>query len=301
MRQILFGTLAIGLFLALPGCSIKKMAINGVAGTLGKSAEVFGSDDDPELVRDAMPFGLKTMETLLAEAPENDLLLLSASSGFTQYAYGFIQLDADLIEFEDYEEAKRLRERALKMYLRALEYGLRGLEVRYEGVREGLRADPDSTVGEMELEDIDFLYWTAAAWGSAIALGQERPELVADLSTVFSLAKRCLALDESYGQGAIHEMMMSFVSLPINNGGDLDQTRVHYDRAIELSEGSRAGTYVTLATTVSVPTQNREEFTGLLEQALAIDPDEVPRERLANLLAQIKARYLLENVDEYFF
>ena len=301
MRRLTFGLLLVGLLIAPTGCSIKKMAINGMAGTMDKSSEVFAQDEDPDLVRDAMPFALKTIETLLAEAPENRQLLTSAASGFTQYAYAFVQQDADLIELDDYQEAERLRARALRLYLRARDYGLRGLELRYEGLGKRLSADPEAAAAEVEAEDIELLYWTAAAWGSAIALGQERPELVADLSTVFAMARRCLELDETFARGAVHEMMMIFVALPINNGGDREAAREHYARAVELNEGHSAGTHVSLATTVSVPEQDRDEFTGLLEAALAIDADEYPAIRLANLLAQIKARYLLENIDEYFF
>ena len=49
-----------------------------------KAIEVFTSDDDPELVRDAFPFGLKTYELLIAEDPENPALYLAAAAGFVQ-------------------------------------------------------------------------------------------------------------------------------------------------------------------------------------------------------------------------
>ena len=101
------------------GCSVKTMAINTLADTLAESANVYASDEDPELVRDALPFSLKTLETLLESAPRHPGLLLSACSGFTQYANAFLQTDADLVEWEDYEAALELRDRALKMYVRA--------------------------------------------------------------------------------------------------------------------------------------------------------------------------------------
>ena len=64
---------ALGLIatLALPltGCSIKRYAIRSLASSLTSGPDVYGTDNDPELVRDALPFGLKTMETLLAAVP----------------------------------------------------------------------------------------------------------------------------------------------------------------------------------------------------------------------------------------
>src|SRR3972149_3579415 len=62
---------------------------------------------------------------------------------------------------------------------------------------------------------------------------------------------------------------------------------------MELGGGRKIPPLVTFAGTVSVSTQNREEFLGLLSRALAFDArGEAPEFRLANLLAQRKARWL---------
>jgi len=45
---------------------------------------MFASDDDPELVREAVPFSLKLIESLLEQSPQHRGLLYAASSGFTQ-------------------------------------------------------------------------------------------------------------------------------------------------------------------------------------------------------------------------
>ena len=49
----------------LSGCSIRSLAINTLAEALAESGSVYASDSDPELVRDALPFALKTFESLL--------------------------------------------------------------------------------------------------------------------------------------------------------------------------------------------------------------------------------------------
>ena len=112
-------------FLAIPGCSIRRMAVKGLAETLAESGDVFGSDEDPELIRAAAPFSLKTIESLIQEFPDHPGLLLSACSGFTQYAYAFIQTDAEFLEPTNYQASLHLRERAIKMYLRARDYCIR--------------------------------------------------------------------------------------------------------------------------------------------------------------------------------
>jgi predicted anti-sigma-YlaC factor YlaD len=58
---------------------------------------------------------------------------------------------------------------------------------------------------------------------------------------------------------------------------------------------------VTLAETVSVRAQDRKEFLELLDRALAFDArGEAPEFRLANLVAQRKARWLKGRVDDLF-
>ncbi len=123
------------LALLLSGCSIRSMAVNKVGDALAETGTNFASDEDPELVGDAIPFGLKTMEGLLESSPKHEGLLLAASSGFVQYAYGWVQMEGDMVEAKDLARATELRERARKLYLRARGYGLRGLEVDFPGPR----------------------------------------------------------------------------------------------------------------------------------------------------------------------
>ena len=58
--------------------------------------------------------------------------------------------------------------------------------------------------------------------------------------------------------------------------------------------------YLTLAETVSVRLQDRKEFESLLKRALEIDPDARPEWRLANLVGQRRARWLLARADLLF-
>ena len=290
-------TLAAG----LSGCSLKKMAVNSVAGMLSESGATFSSDNDPELVRDAVPFALKLYESLLESVPENRDLLRATCSVFTQYAYAFVQTDAERLEPTDFEASLAMKERALKLYIRGQGYCLRALELRRRGVTVALQQQPATALAWARPDDVELLYWTGAAWGGAIAIGQGRPALVADLPAVRALLERALALDETFQNGAIHAVMISLDALPEAMGGSPDRARAHFDRAVALSKGLDPGPYVTLAASVSVATQNRAEFVTLLEQAIAIDADAYPPNRLPALIAQDRARYLLERVDELFF
>lgn len=286
--------------IALSACSLKTMAVKTVANTLSESGDVFSRDEDPELVREAIPFALKLYESLLDSVPNHAPLLVATCSGFTQYAYAFIETDAIVLGDEHHEESVALRERALRLYLRGKAYCLRAMEVRWRGVGEGLLADPVAALSRAERKDIEMLYWTAASWGAAISLGLDQPELAVDFPVVRALADRALALDETWSKGALHELMISLDSLPEALGGDPKRARQHFDRAVALQKGQAPGPYVALATGVSVPERNRTEFESLLKQAIAVDPNADPSVRLATLITQRRARALLEQVDTRF-
>jgi hypothetical protein len=58
--------------LSSTGCAVKKFAINKVADSLAsQSNSGFATDDDPELIGDALPFALKLMEGLLEQVPRH--------------------------------------------------------------------------------------------------------------------------------------------------------------------------------------------------------------------------------------
>jgi len=158
------GSLVVGLAVIGSGCSIRRVAVNKVGDALAGSGATFASDDDPELVKAAVPFSLKLMESLLNENPRHQGLLLAAASGFTEYSYAFVQEDADEVEDKDLAAAEELRGRARRLYLRARSYGLRGLEVRHKGFEKALRAGPKQAVRVATVKDVPLLYWTALSW-----------------------------------------------------------------------------------------------------------------------------------------
>lgn len=98
--------MALSLVMLGAGCSLKRLAVNRVGDALAGGGTTFAADDDPELVRAAVPFSLKLMESLLAESPRHQGLLLAACSGFTEYAYAFVQQDADELEDQDFTAAE---------------------------------------------------------------------------------------------------------------------------------------------------------------------------------------------------
>ncbi|MDA8017588.1 MAG: TRAP transporter TatT component family protein [Thermoanaerobaculia bacterium] len=281
-------------------CSVKKLAIGTFADALAEGTAVYASDDDPQLVGQALPFALKTLEGLLESDPRNVDLLLSTCQGFTTYSYGFAELEAAWVEYADYDEFVFQRDRALRLYLRARDYCLRALESVHPGLPEALTRSPGTALQDTSIDDVPSLYWTAASWGATINLGLHRPDLVVDLPSVRALVERLLVLAPDYGEGSVQEAAMLLYALPEAMGGDYEKAVAHRDRAIELHGGRRASTYVAFASTVSVARQDRTQFRTMLQKALAIDTEAAPVHRLANVLGQRRAQQLLDHIDDLF-
>lgn len=293
--------LLLGALVSTSACSLRRLALTELANTLsGGAAGVFATDDDPELIRAAVPFSLKTMEALLVELPEDEELLLSTCAGFAQYAYAYPATDAERIAEESYLEAEALRVRARKLFVRGRDYCLRALELRLPGVREVLLQAPADALAAADRDDVPLLYWSAAAWGGALSYGLDQPELVADLPAIRALFARALALDEAWGAGAIHATLISLEALPTLMGGSPERARGHFERAVALSDGAAAGPYVSYAHAVAKPADDREAFVGLLRDALAVDPMRDPSQRLANEIARRRARFGLDHLNDWF-
>ena len=288
---------ALTIALSAGACSLQHLAVDKAGEALAGNASVVARDDDPDFIRAAAPFSLKLMESLLAQDPAQPGLLLAATSGFTQYSYAFVQLDADLLEDQDYQAAGLLRERAKRLYLRARNYGLQGLDRAHPHFTEALRRDPQAAAGTLRAADVPLLYWTAVAWAAAISQAKDDPDLVGDLPLVDVLAGRADALDPDFGAGALQGFLISY---EMAREARPAVARAHYDRAVALGEGHRAAPYVALAESVCISQRARAEYLKVLEQALAIDADRYPDTRLENLIEQRRARWLRDRVDELF-
>jgi predicted anti-sigma-YlaC factor YlaD len=304
VKHVVFATALCVTGAALSGCRSAGLSI--AAGAVSGPSTTYASDDDPELVRDAVPFGLKTMEGILEGKPRHEALLTSLAGGFTQYGYAFVQQDADLADWNGkLDEARAGRDRARKLFLRARDYGLRGLDVRHAGIAERLRAGGAGVKGALESartkEDVPLLYWTAAAWALAISNGKADMALVAQLPVPVAMMERALALDEAFDDGAIHEFFVTYdATRSAAEGGGAERARAHLERALQLSMNKKLGPRVSFAEGALVQKQDRAEFTRVLEEVVRADPGEVPRYTLANVLAQRRARALLAHADDLF-
>ncbi len=317
--------------LAASSCSINRMATRMAADALASpgGTSVFASETDPQLVADALPFALKLYETLLQSDPENRPLLEATAEGFISYANAFIHTPATMLGYEELDRQKEMLARAKSMYLRGRDYALQALEVDYPGFTAAVKSGAgQAELQEMDGKDVKILYWAAAGWMGAISAAGFDTAMLMELPRPVALAARGLELNEEFNQGALHnlftdiyggvpseQMLYGSSALGIYSGEILAtyyterevaaetpaaKARYHFERAVALSEGQLAGPYVSLAGSVSVQTQDADEYRRLLKAALSIDVDENPRNRLVNIISQRKARWMLDTIEDRF-
>jgi len=274
---------------------MKKLAADAIGPTLAEPG-VYAEETDPDLVKESLPFGLKTLEGLQRASPQNPHLLLALSTGFAGYAL-LLKDEADRLGADRREEAQSERQRASAHYLRARDYALELLEQRHPGLRAELPGDPARALASTAIEDVPALYLAGATWAAALSADKTNLALLGDLPLAAALVRRVLDLDETYRDGAAHEFFISYEGG--RPGGSKDAARRHYERALALSEGHRASVHLALAEAVALPKQDVAEFrrlVGLARETL----DAEPGLRLQNAIARRRAAWLAEREPELF-
>jgi predicted anti-sigma-YlaC factor YlaD len=290
----------VAITVAVCGCSPKRIGMSRMADALTATATTYRSDNDVELVRAAAPSTLKLVEMMLDQSPDHAGLLATACSGFTQFAYGFLQLDSEIAEASVPSTAAELKSRAARMYERAKGYCLREVETRHRGFRSELAKDAKAALSRTKAADVPSLFWLGVSWGGELSVAGNQLMRLPELVTVRLVFDRALELDEAWERGAIHEALIVFDGMPVLLGGSVERATRHFERAVALSKGQSAFAYVTMASSVSVPARDRAGFERHLKAALAIDVNREPSVRLANLLAQKRARFLMSRAGTLF-
>ena len=246
------------------------------------------NQDDPALVRDGTPAHLLLLEGLLEGDPENEGLLLAAARMYGAYATQFV---------EDKERARSMAEKAHG-------YAARALCQRRPNAcaAEDLSFDEfTALVDTMDGQDLPALYVYAVTWvGLVQTSGPGDFDALADLPRIATIMKRVVVLDEHYDHGQAHVYLGAFdCRLSATLGGRPEQGRLHFERAIALSNGRNLRAQVELARRCARLTFDRELHDRLLNEVLAADPEE-PGLTLGNVLAQQEARALLDTSADYF-
>jgi predicted anti-sigma-YlaC factor YlaD len=292
------------LLVAFSSCSIQKLAMRRVADALSTGdSTVFAGESDTTLMGEALPFALKLYESLLDSVDDSPQLYLATGRAFVLYARAYVQMPAEMLPQERFDERVSETRRAKALYNRALRYILRGLDLRHPGLASRIFQGEQwqKAVAEAGVQDAPWLYWGGLAWMGAFSTDTFDFEMLLRVPRAAAMIGRVLELDDAFDDGGAHEFFITYYgSLPPDLGGSDARARAHYEKALALSRGHRASAHVALATALSVKNQDVKEFRALLEKALAVDLDGAPGSRLVNALAQKQASWLLAHVEDFF-
>jgi len=277
------------LVLPLAACSPQSLLLKGTADALAEQGQT--QEEDLELARDAAAFYLKLSESVLRQQPDHGPLAVAVASGLTQYAYAFVAFEADKIEAQDAKAARRLRERAARLYWRAQRHALATLEAQQPGFAKALAAG----TAKLGADQVALAYWGAAAWGAAISLSKDQPDAVADLPLAVQLTQLAWRLQPAYGEGALSALAGSFEAA--RPGGQVNQAQRYFDTARAHAQGRNAGVLVSEAESISVPAGDRRGFEQLLQQALKAAAGQ---RDLASTVMRERAQWLLDTADDRF-
>lgn len=302
MANLLRTALPAAAAVALTACAT-GLTMAGSTGVLGDAAaHPFATEEDPALVAGALPALIKLSEARVRQVPSDPLARLDAGRLLIAYAGSFVQGPAELLPADEYDRRAAALLRAKRLHLRGLDYVLSGLQLRRPRTLASLATGrPAPLLSVLQDADIDFAFWVAAGWLGALAADPDDAALMVRAPIAGALLGQVLEWDDEYGGGRAHEAMILFLGgLPEAVGGDPIGARQRFLQAMEVSGGASATAYVNLAATVAVTEQDADLFRRLLAGALAIDVDADPSRRLQNILAQRRARHLLDRADDLF-
>jgi hypothetical protein len=113
--------------------------------------------------------------------------------------------------------------------------------------------------------------------------------------------ERVIDLDENYHYGGAHLFMGIYKSAkPEDFGGEPEEARKHFEKAIEIGKGDFLMAYVYYAEHYARKTYQKDLFVSLLEKVVEAPADRVPELTLVNTVAKTRAEELLNQVEEYF-
>jgi hypothetical protein len=273
------------LVLALAGCAALARPVTSRF-TADLSSAIL-DQNDLVTVRDGAPAYLLAVDALIEGDPDDSDLLLTGARLYGAYASAFVD-----------DEVRRQR-----MWDRSLGYGRRAFCIDCPSTCEAAGRPFDEFVASLVSADaghVPSLYGFGAAWAGWVQAHANEWGAVAELPKIEALMQHVVELDESYEHGGAHlHLGVLLTQRPASLGGQPEQAREHFERAVALSRGRNLIAKVLYARQYARLVFDRALYERLLDEVVEADP-EAPGLTLSNTLAQEQARRLLAEADEYF-
>lgn len=279
------GLLLAVMSLTLGGCA--SMMSNAASGLADNLSAAILNQDDPETVRAGAPSYMLLLDSFLEGSPDDPDLLAAAATLYASYGAVFA---------DDEVRASRLTTRARNYAQAAMcesyQPSCAWPESNYDefvATLDGISARHIEIVNTYGFATLAFLRVHSSDWNS-----------LAELPQVEALYKRYLELAGDDVDGAVHTYMGVLLTLrPPALGGRPDEARMHFEKAIALSDGRDLSAKVEFAKGYAKLLYERELHDRLLTDVIEASPY-ADGLTLSNVLAQEEAAVLLAEADDYF-
>ncbi|MGI9258618.1 MAG: TRAP transporter TatT component family protein [Gammaproteobacteria bacterium] len=245
------------------------------------------NQNDPEIVSAGLPAYLLVVDGFIIQSPENVGLLAAGAQLFALYGSRFAETP----------------EHGAVLTAKSRRYGERAICLDYEPACDWSGLDYDGFVAELERveqDQVDVLYAYAVSWLSHLDATSTDWSAVGEVPWVQAAMDRLLELDETHDDGGVHVYLGILNALrPPALGGQPEIAKTHFERAIEISEGTDLSAKVEYARRYGRMMFDQDLHDRLLNEVLTA-PTEAPGRTLFNVLAKRDAEELLASSAAYF-
>jgi tetratricopeptide (TPR) repeat protein len=279
--------LAALLLLAAGASGCATLVSNAATGLADNLSSAILNQDDPETVRAGAPSYMLLLDSFLEGSPDSPELL--AAAAYLYASYGAV--------FADDEQ------RAARLTTRARQYAQKAMCETYEGACGWPNAGYDEFVASLRgvgARHADALFTYGFATLAYLRAHSSDMSSLAELPEVEALFDHYLTIAGDRPNGAVHTYLGVLLTLrPPALGGNPDEARRHFEKAIEITGGRDLSAKVEYAKGYARLLYDRELHDRLLGEVVASSPY-ANGYTLTNVLAQDEAASLLAEADEYF-
>jgi len=284
-------TVSLALVLVLPFAGVLSGCSSIASSAAGDLAENLSTailnQDDPELVRESLPAYLVLLDSLAVSPEAGPAVLGAAARLYAAYAVVFVDDPG----------------RAATLASRARAYGARATCVANEGTCD-LETVPfaelEARLARVTPDQSAALFSFAVGSLAYVRTHSDDWQAISRLPRIEAVLARLLVIGDPADAGSVNAYLGILNTLrPPALGGQPDQGRRYFEKAIELTGGRDLSVLVEFARSYARLVYDRELHDSLLNQVLAADPRQEGY-TLLNMLAQKQATELVASANDYF-
>jgi hypothetical protein len=267
----------------LCGCSLNRTAARVTGGVMQNGMPAYLEDGDVQTGRETLLPAVKLAEAMLKNDPGNAAILQTLAQGNCGYAFMFV-------EDED-------QQRASSLYMRGVEFSKQLLAGRGLLDLDG-NADVSKVRGR---DDVPAVFWNAFCRAGYVQLNLDKPDAIADINKIDALLDAVIKTDPGYYYNGAHTLKGALYALrPPMMGGNPKLARSEFELAVSGDGANFLPNKLMYAKAYAVHAQEPELFDKLLGEIDSASEDALPAQRLANNVAKLKAKKLMEKKNDLF-